>query len=123
MVSSLMPTFNRLECVGAAIEYVFAKTGLEPELIVIDDNSNDGTVALAATFDDSSIRTFQNPSRISSEGCWNPVGAAQELARALPTPRWALNGRTLSRISADKSPFGLALLPSNHVGHLNQPGL
>lgn len=51
------------------------------------------------------------------------VGAAQEPARALLTPRWALTGRTLKQISADQSPFGLALLPPNYVGHLNQPGL
>jgi hypothetical protein len=51
------------------------------------------------------------------------LGAAQEPARALLTPRWALTGRTLAQISADQSPFGLALLPPNYAGHLNQPGL
>ena len=51
------------------------------------------------------------------------LGAAQEPERALMTPRWALSGKTLVQISADQSPFHLALLPPNYVGHLNQPGL
>ncbi len=51
------------------------------------------------------------------------LGAAQEPERALMTPRWALTGKTLVQISADQSPFHLALLPPNYVGHLNQPGL
>ncbi len=51
------------------------------------------------------------------------LGAAQEPERALMTPRWALTGKTLVQISADRSPFHLALLPPNYVGHLNQPGL
>lgn len=51
------------------------------------------------------------------------LGAAQEPARALLTPRWSLTGKTLAQISADQSPFHLALLPPNYVGRLNQPGL
>jgi hypothetical protein len=51
------------------------------------------------------------------------LGASQEPARALLTPRWALTGKTLPQISADLSPRGFVQLPSNYVGRLNQPGL
>jgi hypothetical protein len=51
------------------------------------------------------------------------LGAAQEPARALLTPRWALTGKTLAQVSFEQHAFGLTQLPSNYVGHLNQPGL
>jgi hypothetical protein len=51
------------------------------------------------------------------------LGSLQEPARALLKPRWELTGKTLVQISADQSPLGLALLPPNYVGRLNQPGL
>jgi hypothetical protein len=51
------------------------------------------------------------------------LGAAQEPVRALLTPRWALTGKTLAQVSLEQHAFGLRQLPSNYVGHLNQPGL
>jgi hypothetical protein len=51
------------------------------------------------------------------------LGAAQEPARALLTPRWALTGNTLAQVSFEQHAFGLRELPPNYVGHLNQPGL
>ncbi len=52
------------------------------------------------------------------------LGAAQEPARALLMPRWALTGQSLGEISQIAHPGGDAdPLPSNYVGKLNQPGL
>jgi len=52
------------------------------------------------------------------------LGSAQEPARALLAPRWALTGKTLAEVAVDQSPLhGGAALPANYVGHLNQPGL
>jgi hypothetical protein len=51
------------------------------------------------------------------------LGAAQEPARALLTPQWALTGKTLAQVSFEQHAFGLTRLPANYVGHLNQPGL
>jgi hypothetical protein len=51
------------------------------------------------------------------------LGAAQEPVRALLTPRWALTGKTLAQVSFEQHAFGLTQLPTNYVGHLNQPGL
>jgi hypothetical protein len=51
------------------------------------------------------------------------LGAAQEPARALLKPQWALTGKTLAQVSFEQHAFGLTQLPANYVGHLNQPGL
>jgi hypothetical protein len=51
------------------------------------------------------------------------AGALQEPARALLKPRWALTGRTLAEMAFQQHAFGLRQLPTNYVGHLNQPGL
>jgi hypothetical protein len=51
------------------------------------------------------------------------LGAAQEPARALLAPRWALTGKTLMQAVIEQSPPGQARLPANYVGHLTQPGL
>ena len=51
------------------------------------------------------------------------LGAMQEPARALLKPRWALTGKTLAQMSFEEHAFGLTRLPTNYVGHLNQPGL
>ncbi len=51
------------------------------------------------------------------------LGAAQEPARALLKPRWALTGRTLAQVSFEQHAFGLTQLPLGYVGQLNQAGL
>jgi len=51
------------------------------------------------------------------------LGAAQEPARALLRPRWALTGKTLTQVSLEQHAFGLTQLPATYVGHLNQPGV
>jgi hypothetical protein len=51
------------------------------------------------------------------------LGAAQEPARALLAPRWALTGKTLVEVAIDQSPDHLARMPPNYVGRLDQPGL
>ena len=43
LVSVVIPTYNRMHCVGAAIDSALAQTHAEIEVIVVDDGSTDGT--------------------------------------------------------------------------------
>jgi glycosyltransferase involved in cell wall biosynthesis len=52
VVSIIMPTFNRLEFLGPAIESVFAQTFEDWELIIADDGSNEPTQAYLRTLQD-----------------------------------------------------------------------
>jgi glycosyltransferase involved in cell wall biosynthesis len=55
-VSVVLPTFNRLEYLGAAIESVLAQTFQDWELIIADDGSDEETVQY--------LRRFEQPPRI-----------------------------------------------------------
>ena len=60
-VSVLMTAFNRERYVGAAIESVLAQTFTDFELIVVDDCSTDGTVAVVRRYlSDPRVRVVQN---------------------------------------------------------------
>ena len=54
LVSVIMPTFNRADVVGAAIESVLKQTMTNFELIVCDDGSTDGTENVVAGFNHDS---------------------------------------------------------------------
>lgn len=43
LISFVMPTYNRIEWVGEAIQSILMQTVKDIELIVVDDGSNDGT--------------------------------------------------------------------------------
>lgn len=53
MVSVILPTFNRAQLIGRAIESVLTQDHREIELIIVDDGSSDGT---AAVIDDARTR-------------------------------------------------------------------
>ena len=60
-VSVLMTAFNRERYVAAAIESVLAQTFSDFELVVIDDGSTDGTVAIARRYlSDHRVRVVVN---------------------------------------------------------------
>jgi len=62
MVSVIMPTYNSAVFIGAAIQSVQNQTYLNWELFVIDDSSNDSTLASVENFVslDSRIKLYQN---------------------------------------------------------------
>lgn len=62
LVSVIMPTFNSAEFIGAAIQSVQNQTYLNWELLVIDDASNDLTIALVDDLVslDPRIKLYQN---------------------------------------------------------------
>lgn len=46
LVSVIVPTFNRADCLGQTIDSVFAQTHARFEILLVDDGSSDGTRAL-----------------------------------------------------------------------------
>lgn len=70
--SIIIPTFNRRNQIGKAIESILAQTGVEFEIIIVDDGSSDGTIEwLAATYPDSRIRVLQNRRKKGPAGARN----------------------------------------------------
>src|SRR5579872_6599645 len=55
-VSVIMPTYNRLEFLPAAIESVFAQTLSDWELIIADDGSGEDTRAYLRSIDDRRVK-------------------------------------------------------------------
>ena len=70
-VSICIPTYKGERTLGAAIESVLAQTLTDFELVVIDDQSPDGTRELVAGFADVRIRYFRNETNLGPEGNWN----------------------------------------------------
>lgn len=50
LVSLIIPTFNRAATIGAAVESALAQTGVDREVIVVDDGSTDDTPAVLARY-------------------------------------------------------------------------
>jgi len=70
-VSIIMPTYNGAAHIRPAIDSVLSQDFGDLELIVVDDNSRDDTVAIAASYADPRIRIERNPTNLGPEGNWN----------------------------------------------------
>ena len=60
LVSIVLPTYNRAHLLGHAIRSVLAQSHRNLELIVVDDNSKDGTPDVVRGFDDARLRYVRN---------------------------------------------------------------
>jgi len=61
-----IPTVNRADLVGRAIESALAQTSNDIEIIVSDNGSTDGTPAVIARYAGRRLRTFRHPTTISA---------------------------------------------------------
>ena len=88
-VSVVLPVFNGQDHVAAAVESVLAQTGIEFELVVIDDGSTDGTpTALEAFVDDPRFQLIRLP---------HNKGLVHALNRGISEAR----GELIARLDAD----------------------
>lgn len=70
-VSVCIPSYRGAAHIGAAIDSVLAQTFSDFELIVIDDDSPDETLAVASRVDDARVTCLRNERRLGAEGNWN----------------------------------------------------
>jgi len=70
-VSVCIPTYNGATFVADAIQSILLQSWENFELLVVDDGSNDATVAIARSFSDSRIRISQNEKHLGIPGNWN----------------------------------------------------
>lgn len=70
-VSVVIPAYNRAATICAAMESVLRQTYPDFELLVVDDCSQDGTLAAAARLDDPRIRLIESPANEGASAARN----------------------------------------------------
>ncbi len=71
LVSVCIPVHNCAAYIDQAIESVLAQTMSDWELVILDNASSDGTVAIARSYTDHRIRIVENVHNIGLEANWN----------------------------------------------------
>ena len=61
LVSILIPCYNAAPWLATTLESALAQTSASKEIIVVDDGSTDGSLALARTFADRGVRVIAQP--------------------------------------------------------------
>jgi glycosyltransferase involved in cell wall biosynthesis len=70
-VSVCIPSYRGAAHIKATIDSVLAQTFTDFELLVVDDDSGDGTLDIAAAIADPRIICLRNAKRLGAEGNWN----------------------------------------------------
>src|SRR4030067_1594973 len=71
-VSILIPVYNRANMVGGCIQSALEQTYQDIEVVVVDNDSTDGTweICKALSEKDSRLRVFKNDTNIGPVGNW-----------------------------------------------------
>ena len=70
-ISVIVPLYNAKKFVRTCIESILAQTFKDFELIVIDDQSTDGSLEIVQSYRDPRIKTFQNIKNLGDAGTRN----------------------------------------------------
>lgn len=73
LVSLLIPTYNRVEFLGSALDSALAQTYPNLEIIVHDDHSTDGTGKLLSRYHDPRLRIIKTSTNHGMIGGWNYI--------------------------------------------------
>ncbi len=85
-ISVCIPVYNGAEFLNIAIDSVLNQTEKDFEIIIVDNQSTDNTVALIKAYSDSRIKLFMNDSNIGMIPNWNKAlsYASGEYIKILP---------------------------------------
>jgi glycosyltransferase involved in cell wall biosynthesis len=72
-VTVSMPAYNTERYIGPAIESVLRQTGVDLQLVVVDDGSQDKTAQVALSFDDPRVKVLINKANKGISYCHNRV--------------------------------------------------
>ena len=73
-ISVIMPLYNAEKFLEQSIKSVLSQTFKDFELILVDDCSTDGTLAVAESFDDARIKILRNKKNLGMPGSTRNVG-------------------------------------------------
>ena len=89
LISVIIPAFNAERWIGEAIASVLDQTWRDLEVVVVDDGSNDGTVAAVRMFNDPRIVMFRQENRGQSAALNRGVAEARgEFIKFLDADDW-----------------------------------
>jgi glycosyltransferase involved in cell wall biosynthesis len=109
-VSVVIPVFDRAQCIAEAVRSVLAQEGLELEVVVVDDASNDGSADVVAEgfADDPRVRVLRQPENRGPSAARNR-GLAEglaPLATFLDSDDVLVSGGLATQLAALRQPGG-----------------
>ena len=105
-VSVCLPVFNGAPYIRQAIASALAQTGVDFELVVIDNASTDETVAIVESFDDPRLRLLRNESNIGAGRNWSRclAEARGDLVKILCADDWLYPGSLARQVAVLDDP-------------------
>ncbi|MGH7799589.1 MAG: glycosyltransferase family 2 protein [Thermodesulfobacteriota bacterium] len=70
-LTAVMPAYNNGKHIGEAIESILSQDGVDFELIIVDDASEDNTVDVVQSFNDPRTKLIRNKRRMGFAYCYN----------------------------------------------------
>ena len=71
LVSVCIPTYNNADYIEETMRSVLNQTYQNIELIIVDDQSEDGTVQVVKNVKDPRVKLFINEKNLGMSGNWN----------------------------------------------------